>query len=104
VAGEGEQNGAGAAREAGAIERPAVGAGIAFRVVGDEMIAYDAAKDRSVVLNASAAAILARCDGTLSADDIAHDLAAELAGSPPDATEQILATVNRLRAMGLVAP
>lgn len=53
-----------------------------------------------LVLNGSAAAILALCDGTRSVGDIAASLAAQLDGN--DVRDDVVALLERLAARGLV--
>jgi len=78
------------------------------RLASRVRIRHDPARDAEVllfpegvlVLNSSAAAILALCDGTRSAGGIAAALAAQLDGK--DVWDDVAALLDRLAARGLV--
>ncbi len=59
--------------------------------------------ERGLVLNASAAAIAQKCDGTRTIAAIAEELAREHAGSVEDIERDVTAFVDALAAKGLLA-
>lgn len=82
--------------------KPQADQALEIRKVGDESLVHDPAKGKVHVLNATAAKILALCDGNRTHADIAKVLCDE---SGADAT-QVAADVDRIveqfRGLGLV--
>ncbi len=81
---------------------PAARADVALRRVGSEWVVFDAAGDRAHVLNPSAAAVWAYCDGAHDAAAIADALARELPAAEPAAIRRdVEAVLLRFAAEGL---
>ncbi len=81
---------------------PAARADVALRRVGSEWVVFDAAGERAHVLNPSAAAVWAHCDGAHDAAAIAAALASALPAVEPAAIRRdVEAILLRFAAEGL---
>lgn len=88
----------------GSPKHPRVRDGVIFRQVGKDSVVYSPVSDRTAWLNASAAAVLERCDGRRTMREIASALAAVFAGEERDVLAGVEATVNDLTAQGFLEP
>jgi hypothetical protein len=76
---------------------------VALRRVGSEWVLFDAAGDRAHVLNPSAAAVWAFCDGAHDAAAIAESIARDLPAAEPTAIRRDIEEVlHRFAAEGLL--
>ncbi len=84
--------------------RPKAREDVVFRSLADEWVLYDPVSQDLHVLNATAAAIWACCDGTLDARGIAREITSHLEGAPsPGAViEDVVRTLARFRGDGLL--
>jgi len=81
---------------------PAARADVALRRVGSEWVVFDAAGERAHVLNPSAAAVWAHCDGAHDAAAIAAAIARGLPATEPAAIRgDVDAVLRRFAAEGL---
>lgn len=62
--------------------RPRTREDLVFRAVGDDWVVYDPRTRDLHVLNVTAAAVWACCDGTLTPDEIAREVGTHLNGAP----------------------
>lgn len=69
--------------------RPRARADVVFRSVSRDWVIYDPRTMDLHVLNATAAAVWSCCDGSLSVDEIANELATHLEGSPEIETVRV---------------
>jgi hypothetical protein len=85
-------------------DRPRLREDVAIRHLDGEYLAYDPVSDRTVLLNASAAATLELCDGSRTPEEIACDVE-EAFGSPAFFRSEDVALVLRaLEQQGLLEP
>jgi len=83
--------------------QPSARADVALRRVGSEWVLYDAAGDRAHVLNATAAAVWAYCDGGHDPDAMAEALARDVPAAQPAAIRRDIEDVlRRFAAEGLL--
>jgi len=83
-------------------EFPAARADVALRRVGSEWVVFDAAGERAHVLNPSAAAVWAYCDGAHDAAAIAAAIASDLPLAEPGGIRRdVEAVLHRFAAEGL---
>ena len=77
---------------------------VVFRALADEWVLYDPRTQDLHVLNATAAAVWACCDGTLDAGGIAREVAAHMEGAPPleAVLEDVTRVLERFRSDGLL--
>jgi coenzyme PQQ synthesis protein D (PqqD) len=73
--------------------RPCSRSDVVFRSVAGDWVIYDPRTRDLHVLNATAAAVWVCCDGSLSADGIAEEIAGHLEGAPE--IEKVLSDVAR---------
>ena len=71
--------------------------------VDDKTMIYDEVGHAVLVLNASASAVWARCDGVRTVARIIEDLAAEVGLDPDEVADDIALTVARLLEVGLLS-
>lgn len=83
---------------------PRVRPDIVLRAVADDWVLYDPTSQDLHVLNATAAAVWACCDGTLDAREIAREVASHFPGAPePEVvTEEVTRALARFREDGLL--
>lgn len=86
-----------------AVERPSARADVALRRVGSEWILYDAAGDRAHILNPTAAAVWAFCDGSHDPAAMADAIAQGIPSAEPAAIRRDIEVVlQRFAAEGLL--
>ncbi|MGD0484353.1 MAG: PqqD family protein [Gemmatimonadales bacterium] len=84
-------------------ERPSARPDVALRRVGSEWVLYDAAGDRAHVLNATAAAVWAFCDGGHDPAAMAESIAQDIPSAEPAAIRRDIESVlRRFAAEGLL--
>jgi len=71
--------------------------------VDDKTMIYDEVGHAVLVLNASASAVWARCDGARTVTGIVEDLAAEIELDPDEVADDIALTVAKLLDVGLLS-
>ncbi len=81
---------------------PARRPGASLVALDDNVAVYDDVGQLLILLNASAAAVWERCDGTTTLDDLACALAAAYPGAPAEIAEDVRLTVDKLVELGLV--
>ena len=83
--------------------KPTARPDVALRRVGSEWVLYDAARDRAHVLNATATAVWAYCDGSHDPDAMTEALARDVPGTEPAAIlRDIEDVLRRFAAEGLL--
>jgi hypothetical protein len=83
--------------------QPSARADVALRRVGSEWVLYDAAGDRAHVLNATAAAVWAYCDGAHDSAAMAEALARDVPDAEPAAIRRdVEGVLRRFAAEGLL--
>jgi len=86
-----------------ALARPSARADVALRRVGSEWVLYDAAGDRAHVLNSTAAAVWAFCDGSHDPAAMAEAIAQGIPSAEPAAIRRDIEDVlRRFAAEGLL--
>jgi hypothetical protein len=77
-------------------------AGVSPVPLDDNVAVYDDVGQLLILLNPSAAAVLAACDGTATFDQVVGGLAAEHAGDAAEIRRDAWETVRKLAELGLV--
>lgn len=78
-------------------------AGVAARALTDAVMLLHPEDARVLVLNGTAAAVWARCDGSLDVEGLIVDLAAEYAVAESVLRADVLAVLDRLTGEGFLA-
>jgi len=90
-------------RESAPTARPIARPDVALRRVGSEWVLYDPARGRAHVLNQSAAAVWAYCDGSRDPSEIAKAIAVEVPSTDQEAIgRDVEDVVRRFAAEGLL--
>lgn len=84
--------------------RPRQAPDIAERYVDGEIVLYDPQRQTVHVLNATAAFVWERCDGTRTVTDLAAELAAVYHDRRDDIALDVRTVVNDFCSVGLVTP
>lgn len=84
------------------LERPVTRDGLIIRLIDGECAVYDAHRDSVSLLNASAGAILAFCDGSRSVREIVHDLADAFDTAEEHVIGHVQSSLEQFQAMGLI--
>ena len=71
--------------------------------VDDKTMIYDEVGHAVLVLNASASAVWARCNGVRTVAEIVDDLAGEIELDPDEVADDIALTVSKLLEVGLLS-
>jgi hypothetical protein len=86
----------------GGVTFPARRPGASVVALDDNVAVYDEVGQLLILLNASAAAVWERCDGTTTLGDLVRALEAVYPDSPADIAEDVRLTVEKLLELGLV--
>lgn len=82
--------------------RPELRRGVILRQIDEDFAVYDPERDRTLLLNPSAAAILERCDGTRSVEEIAAEIASVFMAEQDGLLAQVEAALSEFAAQGLL--
>lgn len=85
-----------------ASDKPRVRHGLVSRQVDEELILYDAASDRVLLLNPSAAAVLDLCDGSRSVESIANEIASRYGVERGRARSSVDSALDEFHANGIL--
>ena len=84
------------------MERPCRRDDLVTRELDDELLVYDPVSDESVLLNASAAAIVVLCDGTRTVPESVDGVHTRVPDAGPTVPEEVRDVIDQLSKTGLI--